>query len=169
MVAFTDMISPADFTIQSLRNTLNLNDLADGTAWHDSPFWPLLLRRSGFSVYLYSNQYAPGGGSNELNGMLYSPVLTDCCYTATAERRFDYDHLFTEHVMRNLCPSEHGARKLIIWHLLGQHFPADERLRPTRSADASPQPTSPQSSRGSPPDAVPKWPTTTMPPYTTTP
>lgn len=128
MVAFTDMISPADFTIQSLRNTLNLNDLADGTAWHDSPFWPLLLRRSGFSVYLYSNQYAPGGGSNELNGMLYSPVLTDCCYTATAERRFDYDHLFTEHVMRNLCPSEHGARKLIIWHLLGQHFPADERL-----------------------------------------
>jgi len=128
IVAFSDVISAADFTIQSLRNLLNLNCLAEGRQWYEALYWPLVAHHSGWHTYLYSNQYAPSRAGTGLNGMLYHPALTAGCYTATADTCLRYDHDFVDRVKQRFIPAEDGDRRLVIWHLLGQHFQARDRV-----------------------------------------
>lgn len=126
LTAFTDVISAANFTIPSLRNLLNLNDLSAGEPWDASPFWPLVLARSGYEVFFYSNQYAPTAVTTGLEGMLYAPELLAECYAATADTTLRHDLDFLDRVEPRLRPAA-CAPRLTVWHLMGQHFVASDR------------------------------------------
>ena len=126
LTPYTDVISTANFTIPSLRNLLNLNDLSAGEQWDTSAFWPLVLARSGYSVFLYDNQYAPTAATTGLEGLLYAPELLEHCYTATADTVMGFDLDFLARVEPRITPAV-GAPRLTLWHLQGQHFSAADR------------------------------------------
>lgn len=123
---FHDMITTANFTTQSIRNLLNLNSLCDDQPWYESLYLPLVMKRAGFSVGLFSNQYSANDISVGLPALYYPPEITDRIYDSTADTCFRYDGIFTEHISRRITAS--AARSFTVWHLMGQHFPAADRF-----------------------------------------
>ncbi len=131
MVAFFDIITAANFTTQSLRNLFCLNSISYGERWSQTAYWPLVMKRSGWNVYLYSNQFVPAATKVGLEGMMCDPLLMDECYSAVADSNFVFDGDFRDYVTRRFVPSESGERRLVIWHLYGQHFPSYTRYPQT--------------------------------------
>ncbi|MDE6283280.1 MAG: phosphoethanolamine transferase [Muribaculaceae bacterium] len=137
LVVFSDMITAANFTTASLRNFLNLNDLSEDETWYNSVYFPLLIKKAGWNVYHYDNQTVSRTSDAGIGRMIYSPVNLSEVYDGVSDSIFNYDGDYLSYIDRKLIPREKSGRKLVIYHLWGQHFPASDRFPGTPRFDIS--------------------------------
>lgn len=127
LIVYDDVTTTANFTTPSLRNLFNLNDLKAGEQWYDGVYFPLLMRRAGYDVYHYDNQTVDLAADRGISRMFYSPLIRDSVYSAVSDSLFAYDGEYLDYVHSLYAPLESPGRKLVIYHLKGQHFPARQR------------------------------------------
>ena len=127
LIVYADAVVPANFTVISLSNILNLNSVSRGEKWWESAYMPMVFRKAGWSVEMYSNQYMPYT-SQDLSMELFDPLQLDSVYTRYGMKNFDYDGDFMSSVpVRDIAPEK---RTLTVIHLTGQHFPQSLRVPP---------------------------------------
>lgn len=131
LTVFADAVSPANFTVLSLANVLNLNSVAAGENWWDGAYFPMLFARAGWDVELFTNQYG-ADSRTDLGAMLFDPLMTDSVYTRHNVRTEVYDGPFVAALADSLHLGLPSARRtLTLWHLRGQHFPPADRIPPS--------------------------------------
>lgn len=129
LIVYADAVVPANFTVISLSNILNLNSVSRGEKWWESAYMPMAFRKAGWSVEMYSNQYMPYT-SQDLSMELFDTLQLDSVYTRYGMQNFDYDGDFMSSVpVHDIAPEK---RTLTLIHLRGQHFPPSMRV-PTAS------------------------------------
>lgn len=127
VAVYTNMISTANFTTFSIRNLMNLNDLWKGERWSEGVYFPLLLRKAGRNVYHYDNQTTRANEDAGIARMFYNDFNFANTYNAVSDSCFRYDGEFINYLGRRYYLREEGENKLVIYHLMGQHFPASGR------------------------------------------
>ena len=131
LVAFNDVISPYNTTASVLKNMLSCN--TRGERWWKAPLLMASLRRAGFDVFIWDNQWhqpgwAAGTFTFSMETFLYNKEVIDACYTSTNEQYFDYDgELVADFDKKIMKTGKLGRYNFIIFHLMGQHFELDER------------------------------------------
>lgn len=133
LVVFNDYISSANFTAESLRNTLQLNDLSQGEYWSESPYFPLVISKSGWKVHLYDNQFTtPKGMADvQLVSMMRNALLDRECYEWTNDSIDIYDEDFIDRINLDF-PFNNSVGNFDIYHLYGQHFAPSDRYPNTQ-------------------------------------
>ncbi len=130
LVVFRDMITAGNFTNMSIENMMSLNRLNSSDSshrdWWRSVYFPLLFKKAGWEVYLFTNQYDPQSRSSDLGRMFFDPFVVEHCYDAYNKSQQPYDGDFVKAVVaeNSLGDSSMDADRLTVWHLKGQHFPA---------------------------------------------
>jgi heptose-I-phosphate ethanolaminephosphotransferase len=127
LVVFQDMYTTANYTTPSIRNMLNLNDLSAGELWTNSVYFPLLVKRGGWNVYHYDNQTVEKTTDGGIAGIFYSDVNMQHVYDGVSDSIFEYDGSYVDYVQRTLMLREKAGKRFVIYHLMGQHFPASSR------------------------------------------
>lgn len=125
LVTFSDYITTYPSTSVSVKNAFSLNSLADGEAWNQAPFFPLIFKKAGFEVSLFDNQSLGAGDDffSMTQGIaLWDKFLVDSCYHKYNSQIYLYDGQLLTHEQPNDAP-----RRLTIYHLWGQHFDAGNR------------------------------------------
>lgn len=123
LFVFTDMVSPYNQTTRVIRNLISCNSLGDGEDWSSAPPFTAIFKKNGYHVSLYDNQKNFDMGfvfAYSLNTYLYHPRIMKACYHETNENTYEFDGQLVEEYKRRE-KSEKEKKKLVIFHLLGQH------------------------------------------------
>ena len=121
LTVFTDAISPYNLTSVTIKNMLSLNSLGDGEQWYDRPMWPAVMACAGWQVDLWDNQRDFMVGetfSASLNSFLFAPEIVDKVYHRINDSAFPFDG---DLVQDYYSQSQPASRRLVIFHLMGQH------------------------------------------------
>ena len=121
LTIFTDAIAPYNLTSVTIQNMLSLNSLGHGEKWHELPMWPAVMRRAGWQIDLWDNQRDFMAGETfaaSLNSFLFAPEIVNHVYHAVNDTVCEFDGDLVEHYYRQWKPA---ARRLVIFHLMGQH------------------------------------------------
>ena len=127
LTVFTDAISPYNLTSVTIKNMLSLNSLGDGEQWYERPMWPAVMRCAGWQVDLWDNQRDFMVGetfSSSLNSFLFAPEIVENVYHQVNKAVFPFDGELVEDYYRQSQPA---PRRLVIFHLMGQHTAYGER------------------------------------------
>lgn len=129
LVVFSDMITAGNFTNMSIANLMSLNNLTDEDParrdWWQSVYFPLVFKKAGWRVSLFTNQYDPQDRSSDLGRLFFDPFIIETCYDAYNDSQESYDGDFVNSmVAQHHLAALPSADALTIWHLKGQHFPA---------------------------------------------
>lgn len=122
LFVFQDLISLFNKTTPSLQNAFCLNVLNGGAKWYQSCYWPLLMRKAEYDVYMWDNQKE---GDKHYQGSfheMYAPSVCELCYTKTNSQSSDWD----EFIVKNFVKERHkklSAKNFVYFHLQGQHNP----------------------------------------------
>ena len=128
LFAFTDAVSPYNLTTHVIRNMLSCNSMADGERWSELPPLTAVFRAAGYHVEMYDNQkdfHLATTFSYALNTFLYHPDMAALCYDETNDRAFDHDADLISYYRQQ--PHAQAARRLTVFHLMGQHAQAAMR------------------------------------------
>lgn len=127
---FTNVKAPHNMTSVVLKNVLCCNNVHESERWFDAPFFPAIFKKAGYDVWLWDNQYHQDHNypwSFTLNSVMYNNLIMQMSYTEVNEKGFDYDDgLITDFEQNEL--TKLGKNNLIIFHLWGQHLPADAQF-----------------------------------------
>lgn len=129
LVVFTDMITPGNYTTIAITNLMNLNRLGatqpSQSHWWQSAYFPLVFKKAGWRVSMFTNQYDPHSRTSELGRMFFDPFIVTTCYDAYNRYLTPYDGDFVKDMTADhALDKPEGNAGLTIWHLKGQHFPA---------------------------------------------
>lgn len=131
LVAFTNCISPYNTTNISLKNALSTNSIGDGENWYETPYWPTLVAKAGYSVAIWDNQYSfsPLANGGSLDALLYNDRIAEVTYAARNEQAFDYDGDLVDNCFSELTKRGFDVkpRQMVILHLMGQHVKPSKR------------------------------------------
>lgn len=127
LVLFTDMATPANLTTEVMRNILNLNDVSAGEKWSETVYFPALMKRAGWNVYHFDNQTISRGSDSGISRLFYSDFNLSYTLDGVSDSLFAYDGPYADYACRRLATRKPG-KCMVIYHLLGQHFPASERF-----------------------------------------
>lgn len=134
LVCFNDMISAANFTSGSVKNTMSLNSLGNNESWNSSAFFPIIMKKAGFNIYWFDNQSLYSGESLfsfHQGSYLFNPYLIK--NYSINDSIYEYDGDFIKYVATQYeIPNE---RNFIVYHIMGQHFPAKSRYPENSFAD----------------------------------
>ncbi len=127
LFVFNDVIAPFNLTYKVEKNTFFCNSIADGEHWASSPSFMQLFKKAGFFVGFYDNQRGGKGFKLEnINGSrIYNKDVARLSYSDIAEHSCQYDADFIVDVMKKGIPA--ASRSLHVYHLMGQHGPANQR------------------------------------------
>lgn len=127
LVLFSDAATPANLTTEVMRNALNLNDVAADERWYESVYFPSLLKQAGWRVYHYDNQTVGTASDSGISRLFYSPFNMEHTLDGVSDSSFEFDLPYAEYVREQLKDRKAG-NSLVMYHLLGQHFPASARF-----------------------------------------
>ena len=136
LFVFQDLISLFNKTTPSLQNAFCLNVLNGGAKWYQSCYWPLLMRKAGYGVYMWDNQKE---GDKHYQGSfheMYAPSVCELCYTKTNTQSSNWD----EFIVKNFTKDNKklSAKNFVYFHLQGQHNPFYNKY-PKNRAKFSPE------------------------------
>lgn len=130
LYAFTNVKAPHNMTSIVLKNVLCCNNVHESEQWYNSPFFPALFKKAGYNVYLWDNQYQQDHNypwSFTLNSVMYNDRIMQMAYTEVNEKGYAYDDgLISDFENKKL--SKLGKKNLIVFHLWGQHLPANTQF-----------------------------------------
>lgn len=130
LIVFNDVVTPANNTTVVLKNMLCCNDVGNGEAWYNSPFFPAIFKRAGYNVLLWDNQLTLDVNTSGFFGVknfLYDDRLLELGFTDRNDEGFDLDGELVESFKSDTSKSI-GAHNLILFHLQGQHINASTRF-----------------------------------------
>lgn len=120
LIVFTDAVAPANFTVVSLSNILNLNSVSRHENWWESTYLALAYKKAGWNVEMYSNQNVPGS-VEDLSKVVFDKLAMDSIYSRYGSQRYKFDgDLISALPSTDFMPDR---RTLTFIHLNGQHFP----------------------------------------------
>lgn len=127
---FDDVTATSNGTSVVFRYLLSMNSRRDKNAWYESPMLPLIMRRCGWNVTFYGNQFVVSDQLDENDaamGFLNVPLVAKALFDNRNNRTFSYDlGLVADYsTHRNQLETKH--RNFVIFHLYGQYMPAKER------------------------------------------
>ena len=128
LFVFSDVVAPFNLTYKVEKNTFFCNSIADGEHWVSSPSFMQLFKKAGFFVGFYDNQRAGKGFKLEnINGSrIYNKDVARLSYSDIAEHSCKHDGDFIDDVLKKGIPT--ASRSLHVYHLMGQHGPASQRV-----------------------------------------
>ncbi len=121
---FHDATAPYNLTSNVLRNLFNTNCLGANEKWLNSAFFPAIFHHSGYEIDFWDNQYNPASRNSfdfSLNSYIHNPIIESSVYSKTNNHCFKLDEELIKDYF-NIKPSNSSPRKLIMFHLMGQHF-----------------------------------------------
>lgn len=131
LTVFTDVISPYNSTSVTLKNALSCNVFPLGERWQDFPMMPAVMKRAGYYVTMWDNQIVTEAHKDlftfSLNAILYNRHTLAACYNAVNEHSFKFDDELVDDFKQALDTLNMGPRRLIMFHLMGQHIMAQMR------------------------------------------
>lgn len=128
LIPFNDIITAANYTMTSLINFLNLNEISSHEKWSETVYWPLLFKLAGFNVNFYSNQIIIGTHTSCPDMLYYQPEISNLAYKQTSDTTCQYDGDFVNFAINEYIPRERQSKNLTFWHLYGQHFLTVDRF-----------------------------------------
>lgn len=139
LFVFNDAVSPYNQTTKVMRNLLCSNSMGDGEAWNTTPPLMAVFKKNGYWVGMEDNQKTDGLGNVfafSLNAFLYHPRMMAACYNEVNDSTFEFDgQLVDDYRKRHSQPTDGEARRLLLFHLMGQHvgfryrYPAEPRFQ----------------------------------------
>lgn len=130
LFVFNDVVASDNGTTQNFKQFLSPVAVGDNLSWCDAPLFPFLLRRCGYNVVFYSNQYAGMEMDNEFNasmGFFNAPDIGPYLFDHHNMRTYSYDKQLIDVYCSNRKELESTRRNFIIFHLYGQHTMYGER------------------------------------------
>lgn len=124
LFAFTDVITPYNYTSMSVKNMMSCNSLGESEKWFDCPYFPVLFKNAGYNVYFWSNQHEATDGSvyeYALSSYLYNQKFSDSVYEKTNAKPLEYDGLLVDDFKKSCIDSLKSPQNLFLFHLSGQH------------------------------------------------
>ena len=121
LTLFTDAIAPYNLTSVTIQNMLSLNSLGHGEKWYEQPMWTAVMRRAGWQIDLWDNQRNFMVGETfaaSLNSFLFAPEIVQQVYHAVNDTVCEFDGDLVTQYYSQWKPA---ARRLVIFHLMGQH------------------------------------------------
>mgnify|MGYP004442875353 FL=1 len=133
-IVFSNVIAECNVTHKALKSLLSLYTYDSNTPWNKTPLLFPLLRRAGYGVTFYSNQFAgksdtKNGLWDQLGGMLLDDMkIADSSYTYRNKMRYLYD----EELVSNFLSERESIEKthkynFTIVHMYGQHSNSQDR------------------------------------------
>lgn len=134
LFVFTNTIATDNGTTQNFKYFMSTASVdQQGVAWCDRPLFPTILRRCGYNVIFYSNQFAPNDNLGQWDasmGFVNHPDIEPILFNHRNTQKYDYDlPLITDYAQHRValeCPH----RNFCIFHLYGQHVGFDMRFPP---------------------------------------
>lgn len=127
LYAFTHVKAPHNMTSVVLKNLLCCNNVHEGERWQNYAYFPAIFKKAGYDVWFWDNQYQSNpvmAFSLTLNSILFNKEIEQLSYTAYNEVCTTYDDgLIADFKQKK--GSKLGSHNLIIFHLNGQHRPAN--------------------------------------------
>ena len=131
LFAFSNTIATDNGTSQNFKYVLSMANVADKGSWCDKPLLPALLRRCGYNVVFYSNQFAPNDNLGQWDasmGFVNHPLIAPYIIDHRNTSKYTYDlGLLADYAARRHS-LERPRRNLCIFHLYGQHVDAASRF-----------------------------------------
>ena len=130
LYAFANVKAPHNMTSIVLKNVLCCNNVHEDEQWYNSPYFPAIFKKAGYNVYLWDNQYQQDHNypwSFTLNSVMYNDKIMQMSYTEVNEKGYAYDDGLISDFEQNKL-AKLGKNNLIIFHLWGQHIPADTQF-----------------------------------------
>ncbi len=129
LVPFTDVVTLSNSTAVVLKQLFSTSHPNLEQNWTEFTLFPAVFKKAGYDVHFYSNQYIRENDTSEFEkagGAIFNyGKLEELQFTTRNTVRYYYDeNLATEIDPQKLSD---GKPKLIILHMLGQHFDYIER------------------------------------------
>ncbi len=128
LLVFDNAVSPYNMTSFVIKNMLSTNSISNHERWSDYPFFPILFKSAGYSVYFWDNQMVLSGGDVSdfsINALIHNKDISLLSYTKENDATYQYDGDLVDDFSEKHLLS--GSKNLIIFHLLGQHFEAKDK------------------------------------------
>ena len=130
LFVFNDVISPYNTTSKTLKEVFSTCRAQHGERWQEQPLLMAAFRHAGYDVVWWDNQLGRKGKRNQfdfsLNSILFHPKLINACYTAHNDASLPYDGDLIDDYVKSQHHRQ-AAKRLVVFHLLGQHVIARER------------------------------------------
>ena len=141
MIAYSDVISPAASTVESLTKVLTYLSLGSQGAWYDYPCLPNVLTRSGYDTYWVSNQEIAGDFVQPLQDIAHMASHTRYVKmrTEASDWRLHEGIGYDMEVIPYLHKLDSTRRNSIVQfvHLMGLHYAYDLRYPKSHSRFSS--------------------------------
>ncbi len=129
LVIFTNATTPSSATEEVMDIILSPHTDNDTLPWHRQPLTPAIFRHAGYHVTYHDNQAT----SLQADAKWDSSFLWYFNSDIITQAGFDYRNLTLAYydlpfIRRELKHAPLSPRSLSIFHLMGQHMPADARL-----------------------------------------
>lgn len=125
-----DVISSSNNTTENFKYFLSMASVADPQRWCDAPLLPALLKRAGYRVTYFSNQFAPNDALGEWDasmGYINHPSIEPYIFDRRNTSKYPLDLSlvgdFAQQAQQLMAPK----RNFCIFHLYGQHMMASRR------------------------------------------
>ena len=131
VVAYSDVISPATMTAESLTKVLTYLSLGSKGGWYDYPALPNVLSRSGYDTYWMSNQEVTGTYVQPINTI--ARMSQAVRYLKMKTGNADYNPIEAKGLDMEVLPylrkSDPRSSKSFVQfvHLMGSHFAYERR------------------------------------------
>lgn len=126
LFVFDNINSPYNTTSPTIKNLLSCNSIGLHEEWQDSPYVPVIFKKSGFKVYFWDNQNVTHAVWDfTLNSFLHNQELSKVSYTAENKDTYDYDGKLIQSFLSQNFPTTQNSFTML--HLWGQHVPAKDR------------------------------------------
>jgi len=137
LTKFTDVIAPWNVTSFVFKYLFSVASATDKQDWGEAPLFPVLFRKAGYNVAFLTNQFVVST-SNDTHDFSGGFFLND---SRLSQAQFDYrnteahdydDGLIDDYRNMMSTQSDTAAPRLVIFHLIGQHFRYSERYPDSR-------------------------------------
>ena len=127
LFVFRDVVSPANLTTSVLSNLFSPASLGSGQSWKDSPLFPALFKKAGYTTCHLDNQAAGNDYDYHDLGLkaLFNARSTPLLFTVHNENRHPYDLELLDDYDR--LTSRDDTPELVVFHLMGQHVSYSDR------------------------------------------
>lgn len=134
LFVFSDVIASDNGTSQNFKYLFSMNGVRDKGAWCDAPLLPTVMRRCGYKVIFYGNQFVVNDVLGEFDssmGFLNHPYIAANLFDERNVKTYKYDMGLVEDYVKNRMKLEKDRRNFCIFHLYGQHMKAETRYPET--------------------------------------
>ncbi|MDE7377679.1 MAG: phosphoethanolamine transferase [Paraprevotella sp.] len=127
---FTDVVSCWNLTSNVFKYMFSLYGYGHKGTWCDEPLFPALFRKAGYRVAFLTNQFVrrPDDNAFDFSGgyFINDSRLSNSLFDVRNERKHPFDEdLLLDY--DSLCADSLYSRRLVMFHLIGQHVGYENR------------------------------------------